>query len=721
MKKTVPLVLLSLMLSFCSQEKKCLRKASTAVDQSNFDKALTYYDEAIKKNEKSFFGYAGKGIVLSEYMGRHEQAIPYLEKALANAPTDKTKPIIHGNLGQSYHFIGNYKRALQYYGKMQEDPTYLEYDQFLSKRIADCKYALEHPEVALPENQAVTNIGQPVNTEHPEYTPVLASGNMFFTSKRQDDPKEKKNGIDGRYFESVYVSTFKDGTFSTPQKVNLTLPENKMKLRNSGEAVVSATPDGKTLFIYKEGKIYSTPVEGNEHKLTLLDKSVNGSDLQNHAAVSPDGNMLFFTSESDGRGSDIFYATKKDDGKWSDPIVLDHMINTRYDEEAPFVNESGVLFFSSNGHPGYGGFDVYRTQQVNGQWSKPVNLGQPINSPGDDIFFTLGAKSSKGMYASARPGGHGDLDIYKVHYVITDAPPCKPADLLTIDMSPDPNDPMAYNVRLNVPEEYRNSIKSTTWEINGQPIAAAKESFTHKFDKPDTYRVSAKVVAWCDTCPQLIGMCREQSLDVKGNTVASAVTENDPDGKSLKGKEKSKGRKSSKDDATLVASAGTNSSSGSSAGPNPAGSAKSSIAESELSSNIMSDAELASINWNTSAAYFDYNDHSITAEARQVLEQNAQVLKSNDNLKVVIHGYADSRGTPEYNKRLSAKRAEEVKKYFISQGIGEKRIRKVKAHGEEELVNNCVDNSDCDDTQHRQNRRVKIDVINSGTGQLTSN
>jgi outer membrane protein OmpA-like peptidoglycan-associated protein len=725
MKKTVPLVLLALVLSFCSEEKKLLRKASTAVDNSEFDKALTYYDECIRKNDQSFFGHAGKGIVLSEYMGRHEQAIPYLEKAISNSPSDKTKPIIHGNLAKSYHFIGNYKRALQYYGKVQDDPTYAEYDQFISKRISDCKYAIAHPEVALPENQQVVNVGGPINTEAPEYTPVLAGGNMYFTSKRQDTPKEKKNGIDGKYFESVYMAKMSEGAFSNPQKVDFVLADRPAKLRSAGEAVASASPDGKSLFVYKEGKIYTSSVDDAQHKLTLADKTINFAELQNHAAVSSDGNTMLFTSEGkNGRGTDIYISTKNGEGKWSDPVALDNGVNTAYDEEAPYLNESGVLFFSSNGHPGYGGFDVYRTQKVNGVWAKPINLGQPVNSPGDDIFFTLSNNCSKGYYASARPGGKGDLDIYKVHYVITDAPQCKPEDLLTIDATPDPNDPLAYNVRLNVPEQYRNNIRSYEWSINGKPVASTKESFIHNFDKADTYRLSAKVVAWCDTCPQLIGMCREQSVDVKSNILASADNSNDKNandksksgvaGKNAKGKA-SKGAKGSTDPNAVAGSpvAGN-------AGPNSTGSSNS-FAENSLSAGLLSESDLKLINWNTSSAYFDYNDYNLKDETRSILGQNLEVLKSKQSLQVIIHGYADARGTPEYNKQLSAKRAEAVKKYFVSQGISSKRIKSIKAHGEDELVNNCGDNADCDENQHGQNRRVTIDVINpSKGGDITS-
>ena len=172
-----------LILASCSQEKKLLRKAAVAVEQSDFEKAMANYDQIINKNKDSYFGNAGKGIVLSEYMGQHEQAIPYLEKALQNGPK-KTAMKINYDLGQSYHYIGNYSRALYFYGQASQYNTEdnPDYDEFLSKRIADCKYAMEHPEMHPAEEQWVKNIGEPVNTAMPEYSPVFENGKLIFTS-----------------------------------------------------------------------------------------------------------------------------------------------------------------------------------------------------------------------------------------------------------------------------------------------------------------------------------------------------------------------------------------------------------------------------------------------------------------------------------------------------------------------------------------------------------
>ena len=734
MKKILPLLFFTLLLASCSDEKKMLRKASNAVNQSNFDQAITYYDKILQKNDNSFFGNAGKGIVLSEFQARHEQAIPYLEKALANSP-DKSKPILNSNLGKSYHFIGNFKRALEYYGKLDNDPKYNDYDEFLTKRIADCKYAIEHPDVATVENQDVKNVGSVINTQMPEYTPVFSNGTMYFTSKRQDDAKEKKNGIDGKYFESIYTSKLENGNWTPPKKFDL--PKG-FQMRKYGEAVASISPDGQKLFVYKAGKIYETDVNNTDH-MKEMDKNINSAGLMNHASLSPDGKTMYFTSESSkgNGGSDIYVTTKKDDGTWEDPRGLDYSVNTSYDEEAPFVTADGVLYFASNGHPGYGGFDIYKTRKVNGSWTKPENLGQPINSPGDDIFFTLLNNTSNGYYASARPGGFGDLDIYHVHYLRNENVECRPTDVMAINAVPDLNNPMAYNIGLDLPENMKSSVRSYRWEIDGKALPHTEASFRHTFDKPDTYKVNARIISYCDTCPTLNAFCAEKTITVQGHILAANDTAGNAGGKlasnvkNKKGKqdktnnkketaggndalaansgspdeESNAARKSRKAGKTATGNDGSSSDSDNDNRSN-AGSNSDAMATAYLT-----DEKLKEMNWNVTPVYFDYNEASIRNDSKTVLDENIRVLKNSPGLTVVISGYADSRGSADYNQQLSAKRANTVKDYLLNNGVARKSIKSVKGFGETQLVNNCADNVECDENQHQQNRRVKVDVL----------
>jgi len=709
MKKISSLVLLfTLVIASCSQEKKLIRKASNAVERSDYDKALMYYDQVLAKDSNSFLANAGKGIVLSEYVGANDKAIPYLEKALTKSPKG-TRPKIDGDLGKSYHYIGNYPRALYYYGKMEpyNKEEFSDYDVFLSKRIADCKYALEHPEVMPPEKEKVTNVGNTINTPMPEYGPVYVDGNLIFTSKRQDDPGEKKNGLDGRYFEAIYIAKGNEnGSFSEPTRYKLAEPA--LQMRKYGESVLSVSHDGKKMFIYKGGKIYEADVNDSIHRPEKLSHTVNFTSLQNHACLASDGKTLFFTAESEkeGRGgSDIYKSIRNDDGTWSKPQLLDYSVNTAFDEESPYINENGTLFFASNGLPGYGGFDIYKTHYADGHWSTPENLGQPINSPADDIYFVLNNNSSNGYFSSARQGGYGDMDIYHVVYASEENPECKSGDnLLVINAEPDPANNLAYNMSLNIPAEYRANVRSYYWTVNNQPLTETTEKFTYTFGGPDTYTVSAKVIAYCDTCPSLIGMCSDRVVVIENilaknndslntsNTENPAVANNtNAVNKNPNATAKSSNRNSAKNNA------------------NNAGNSES----------YLNDDQLKAMGWDITYEYFDYDQSELREDAKAVLDQNIAVMKNNDNLRVVINGYADSRGTNAYNKALSMRRANTVKGYLINKGVNSHKIKAVNGYGETSLVNGCSDGVECTEDQHAKNRRVKMDVYENVKTQST--
>ena len=726
MKSFLALLGLILLFSACSQEKKSLRHAANAIERANYDKAISNYDEILKKNKNSFFGNAGKGIVLSEYMGRHEQAIPYLETALKNTP-EKTKPILQNNLGKSYHFVGNYKRALYYYSKSQKDnnPKWADYDEFLSKRISDCKYAIEHPRVALPENQQLTNLGKTVNTAYPEYTPVATQTQLFFTSKRPDSPKEKRNGQDGKYFEAIYKADLqKDGSFELPERYIIS------QSGKSGEAILSASPDGQKLFVFRNGQLFESDIKDSTHALQKMDNTVNFGYLQNHASLSPDGKTLYFISESEKGhgGTDIFVSNKKLDGSWGEPKMLDYTINSEFDEEAPFVNEAGTLFFSSNGHPGYGGFDVYKSSMVNGTWTKPENLGQPINSAGDDIYFVLKPNSSKGYFASARPGGFGDLDIYKVHYVTSDISPCLQDSQLTIESRRDLDNPMALLFKLYVPEKYKSTIRSYRWKINGQELSETGSELRHTFTKADNYSVQAQILMYCDSCPNMQARCTTKEVVIEAPQILTNKLEQTPE-KLLSGKFEKKNKTSTKNIPaleTIAVPAGTVLSSEATKNSNSALSANaakfqkntgpSATDSAELidEDNFMSEEELSAYGWLTVPTKFDYNKSNISAESKKNLDQNILVLKSHPEFMIRIVGYADSRGTQAYNQDLSSRRAQAVKSYLIHNGLAASRILAVKGRGEKDLLNNCSNESFCPEEQHAVNRRVQLQVRSTG-------
>ncbi len=686
----IPVAIYSLLMVSCSEEKKLIRRASNAVDLYDYDKALTYYDQVLAKDSNSYYANAGKGIVLSEYMGRYDQAIPYLERAIKKSPS-KTSMKINNDLGKSYHYIGNYPRALYFYEKTTElnkegNP---DYDMFLYKRMADCKYALEHPRIAPPEEQSVKNVGSAINTQMPEYGPVYTHGDLIFTSKRQDSPKEKKNGIDRRYFESMYISSLSNGEFSPVRRFTRPDYADASNFKSGGESVVSASPDGKTLYIFRQSKLYEATLNDSTKNERLMAANINFSYLQSHAFVSPDGKMLFFTSMSEKGlgGMDIYKSLKGEDGKWGNPQILPSSINSGYNEDAPFMTEDGTLFFSSNGLPGYGGYDVYKTRMVNGEWITPENLGQPINTPGDDIYFALNPNSSKGFYSSNRPGGKGDMDIYYVHYVSTEVPECKAIDsLFVINAVPNPTNAMTYNFYIQVPEQYKNNVRSMSLNVEDQTINIASGSAEYTFKSANTYVVSAKAVVYCDSCPALNAICAEREITVGENMFVKSDTVSVAS-QSLAANEPNKKNKITSKENKLLNNFGNG------------------------TNTELSPEQLTALGWNSTPAYFDYDKSLLNDDAKKLLNQNIITMQKNTDLVVVINGYADARGTAVYNKALSARRANSVKNYLVVNGIAKSRITTVNGYGEAKIENGCTDDAACTEDQHKLNRKVDFDVL----------
>jgi outer membrane protein OmpA-like peptidoglycan-associated protein len=695
MKKLVPaLIIMSVIISACSQEKKLSRKASNSVERSEFEEALGYYDQILEKDSNSYYANAGKGVVLSEYIGRHDQAIPYLEKALKQHP-EKTGMKINYDLGKSYHFIGNFPRALYFYGATEkynqvDNPNY---DIFLSKRIADCKYALDHPEVAPPEQQAIANLGSAINTPMPEYGGVYVNDKLIFTSKRRDDDKEKKNGIDGRFFDAMYVSNVNGNEYTAPRRFTVPDTKGNANFSQPHESVVSVSPDGKTLYIFREGQIYEADMNNLTKSPRKLGNDVNISYLQSHAAISADGNMIVFSSEAKrgNGGLDLYKTVKDENGKWSQVELLDNSINTSFNEDAPYLATDGTLFFASNGLPGYGGYDIYKTSMVDGRWTTPENVGQPINSPGDDTYFALKPNNSNGYYTSVRKDGEGDMDIYKVHYVSGKVPDCTTINpMFAINATKDATNDKAYVMSVQVPAGYQSNIRSYQWKINGNVVAQTSAQLPYTFETAGTYTVSSKAVVYCDTCPSLLAMCCEKILEV--GTPVFAATE--PAVAAPLADSKTKTKKTKSKSAPIDHQT------------------KDIKDYSSTKAVTMSESQLKDMGWNTGAAYFDLNKSDLREESKAMLNQNIEILKKNKNLAVNINGYADSRGSEAYNMGLSQRRANAIKAYMLQNGISSLRIQKTTGFGESNLVNNCSDGVECSEAEHQLNRRTEFEVIN---------
>ncbi len=270
----------------------------------------------------------------------------------------------------------------------------------------------------------IENIGAPINSDASEYVPVISADEsvMIFTyvgpkatgGLVNDDLQPDKE--EGYYHEDILISYKKDdGTWTEP--VGIT------ELNTPGhDAAIALSPDGQTLFIFKstnedKGDIYMSLLDGNKWTEPVrLNSNINTEYWEGSCSVSADGRFLYFASEKPGGygGRDLWVSEKEGDD-WGPPTNLGPIINTKYDEDAPFIHPDGItLFFSSKGHKSIGGYDIMYSIKKEGQWLPPKNMGVPLNTTEDDRYYVINAKGDKG-YLSSNRGGHGGKgkqDIY---------------------------------------------------------------------------------------------------------------------------------------------------------------------------------------------------------------------------------------------------------------------------------------------------------------------
>jgi outer membrane protein OmpA-like peptidoglycan-associated protein/tetratricopeptide (TPR) repeat protein len=271
----------------------------------------------------------------------------------------------------------------------------------------------------------IENLGPALNTVYPEYCPIINAdeSTLIFTSRRPGGMTEEI-AADGQYYEDVYVSNkTEDGSWGKP-----TLIEGEINTKDN-DAAIGLSPDGNRLFIYSSdngGDVLYSKLEGSHWgKPRPLGSDINTKYWETHACVTADGQTIYFVSDRPGGygGRDIYKCVMLPNGNWSLATNLGPTINTPYDEDAPFIHTDGVtLFYSSNGPGSMGGFDIFYSKKTEAQginenaekWSKPANLGYPINTTGDDVFYVLSADGKRAYFSSAREGSLGDKDLFKM-------------------------------------------------------------------------------------------------------------------------------------------------------------------------------------------------------------------------------------------------------------------------------------------------------------------
>jgi tetratricopeptide (TPR) repeat protein len=347
----------------------------------------------------------------------------YLEKAFVLK--EDVAEDIRFMLGKAYHLTLEFDNALQQYQEYLENlnPKQLAIERnTVNKLIQECRNGKEL--VAEPQRVIINNLGGEVNSIGDDYNSIFAPGDtaMYFTSRRQHYKKAKRSPIDNKYFEEVYTASRIGEDWDSARFMG-----KPVSVKNHNTAAVGLSLDGSILYVYQGhkdgGAIYQSEwKKGKWTSLKSFGSKFKSKWRETTVSISPDGKSLFFVSDNEKEtlgGRDIFISKLNATGRWEKPENIGNDLNTPYDEEAVFISPDGnALYFSSRGHNTMGGYDVFRSDRNDlGEWSFPVNLGYPVNSPDDDLFYKLTPDSRYAYYSANRMGGLGGKDLYRILYL----------------------------------------------------------------------------------------------------------------------------------------------------------------------------------------------------------------------------------------------------------------------------------------------------------------
>lgn len=414
MTRTVLIILcLGIAAPLFSQDEKAIKKGDVLFEAGNFYGARFSYEEAL--NAKKDNPYTNLQVAKCYLLtSPKSKALEFANNAVKLSPKPTNEMFFV--LAQSLHQTHQFDKAIEYYKK--SDPASTN-KKAISKCIKECEFGKKY--LSNPVEAKVTNAGPLVNTEHNEYLPYITAdrSKLYFTSRRPGSTGGKKSD-DGMLFEDIYSCDNKGGAWDAPKNVS--------SLNGEGhDACVGISEDGQTMFVYKGtngGDLYMSELNGkNWSKPEQL--PFNSPGFESTASLSPDGRSLYFVYSGTSAGNrDIYICSHTLAGAWSKPRKLEG-INTEYDEDAPYIHPDGkTLYFSSKGHSSMGGYDVFKcTRNPAGGWSAPENLGYPINTAGDEIYFVLSADAKVGFYSSEKDGGFGKQDIYSIRMPVPEREP----------------------------------------------------------------------------------------------------------------------------------------------------------------------------------------------------------------------------------------------------------------------------------------------------------
>ncbi|MCD4794918.1 MAG: tetratricopeptide repeat protein [Bacteroidales bacterium] len=394
------------------------KKAEKLLLAGDFPAAIEMYEKLIEKDPDKAEYHMNLGECYIRTPEKQSLAIPALQKAVSLLQQkNKSEEYIDAKflLGKAYHVNHKFDEAIDIYNELVINKAYKKYRStvILQNEIRACEAAIE--EFKIRKKVKIGSPGEGINTEFTQHSPFLIEdqGIFLYTSKEKTSFFNDKKTDDGEFDENIFFIYINNENDKEPD------PYSKPINSADNEANCWASKDGTFMLIYKNGNIYSSRLTGNAWSKPEKFKAINSKYNETHASMNQERSIIYFSSNRPGGrgGKDIYFMKKSSDGKWSEAKPLSRKINTKFDEESPYIHEDGTLYFSSKGHNSIGGYDIFSAKGSSPtRFEKAHNLGMPVNSVEDDIFYFVTSDKKKGYFMSKRPEGKGRGDIYMVDY-----------------------------------------------------------------------------------------------------------------------------------------------------------------------------------------------------------------------------------------------------------------------------------------------------------------
>ena len=700
----------------------------------------------LKKAEKLYAGYS------------YPESIEQFERV-----SDKT-PEIKRKLAESYFYSGDYENAEKYYAELASseektrDDVYQyayvleinqKYDEAKKQMSAYAKMApddsrakrfSENPEyrnILLRDNQRFSIKNLVINGIHQEFgAHYLSDSTVVFASTREPitPVKRKWNWNDLPFLDLYIADVSEDNELSEVRKFH----KDFNKKYHEGPVSFNANRD---FMVYTRNN-YTSQSSDEVIKLELYYSEFADGKWQEaqafpyndkeysvgHAALSPDGTTMFFVSDMQGgQGeTDIWLSRRNENNEWAEPENLGNIINTEGKEMFPFFHHSGYFFFASDGHLGLGGLDIFYSRYENGKFTKPVNLGVPVNSSYDDFALSADSAMGKGFFSSNRPSGSGDDDIYAftMH---------RPFGIYIEGYAKDSKNNVLANTQVKLYNTEGQVLKTAETQEDGyyKFLAQADKKYSLTGDKTDYTQginslnttgitKSARADVVLKKIPDIslrflitekesgepVENAKITMKDTESNESIQFVTDqsgdyhNELEDKKINDMlsynitiEKEGYLKKEAEYKKLIDKPGLY---------NVHEEIDITLTKIDVGLDL---GKLVDLN----PIYFDLNSHSIRPDAAAELDKIVKVMNEYPSMEIELGAHTDSRGSDSYNMKLSQRRANSSANYIKEQINNPERITG-KGYGETQLVNKCDDGIPCSQEEHQENRRTEFKI-----------